>query len=119
MWSWTSLGGLGGNCRRCDRYFPTPRSALIEGNAPRSPPGDELGEKLSLPVPETLYGTYAVAFASPVADPGALAHDQLTRYVDLPLRSLVLGMLDSPMLTLDQRPAASMPRTRLRRGRST
>ncbi|WP_245667481.1 hypothetical protein [Actinomadura macra] len=60
-------------------------------------------------MPETLYGTYAVAFANPVADPGALAHDQITRHVDLPLRNLVLGMLDSPMLTLDQRLSGDFP----------
>ncbi|QXJ24169.1 hypothetical protein AGRA3207_005439 [Actinomadura graeca] len=68
-----------------------------------------MGEKLSLPVPETLYGTYAVAFAEPVADPAALAHDQIARHVDLPLRNLVRGMLDSPMLTLDHRPSADFP----------
>ncbi|MBT2213004.1 MULTISPECIES: hypothetical protein [Actinomadura] len=68
-----------------------------------------MGDTLTLPVPETLYATYAVALARPVPDPAALAHEQVTRRVDPPLRDLVLGMLDSPMLTLDQRPAGDFP----------
>jgi hypothetical protein len=68
-----------------------------------------LGEHLTLPVPETLYGTYAVALAEPLDDPAALARDQVTRQTAPPLRDLVLGMLGSPMLTLDQRPAADFP----------
>ncbi|WP_242614541.1 hypothetical protein [Actinomadura roseirufa] len=68
-----------------------------------------MGEHLTLPVPETLYGTYAVALAAPVADPGLLAHEHVRRRLAPPLRDLVLGMLDSPMLTLDQRPAGRFP----------
>ncbi|MFD0691787.1 hypothetical protein [Actinomadura fibrosa] len=68
-----------------------------------------MGEDLTLPVPETLYGTYAVACAAPIADPGELAREEVTRRVEPPLRGLVLGMLDSPMVTLDQRPASGFP----------
>ncbi|WP_433466893.1 hypothetical protein [Spirillospora sp. CA-128828] len=68
-----------------------------------------MGEDLTLPVPETLYGTYAVALAEPIPDPAALAHGEVTRRTSPPLRDLVLGMLDSPMLTLDQRPAGGFP----------
>ncbi|MFA1548687.1 hypothetical protein [Actinomadura chokoriensis] len=68
-----------------------------------------MGENLTLPVPETLYGTYAVALAEPLADPAALARDHVTRHTPPPLRALVLGMLGSPMLTLDQRPATDFP----------
>ncbi|MFB4312199.1 hypothetical protein [Actinomadura sp. GTD37] len=68
-----------------------------------------MGENLTLPVPETLYGTYAVALAEPIADPGALVRDHVARHTAPPLRDLVLGMLGSPMLTLDQRPAADFP----------
>ncbi|TDD95468.1 hypothetical protein [Actinomadura rubrisoli] len=68
-----------------------------------------MGEDLTLPVPETLNATYAVACAAPIADPGELARDHVARRVGPPLRDLVLGMLDSPMVTLDQRPAAGFP----------
>ncbi|MFG2085101.1 MULTISPECIES: hypothetical protein [unclassified Spirillospora] len=68
-----------------------------------------MGRNLTLAVPETLYGTYAVALPTPIADPAALAHDEVTRRTRPPLRDLVLGMLDSPMLTLDQRPAGDFP----------
>ncbi|NKZ09166.1 hypothetical protein HGB48_36330 [Actinomadura latina] len=62
-----------------------------------------------MPVPETLFGTYAVALAEPLDDPAALAHDHVTRHTAPPLRDLVLGMLGSPMLTVDQRPEADFP----------
>ncbi|NDU77691.1 hypothetical protein GWI34_34535 [Actinomadura sp. DSM 109109] len=62
-----------------------------------------------MPVPETLYGTYAVALAEPIPDPAALARERLARRIPPPLRDLVLGMLGSPMLTLDQRPAGGFP----------
>ncbi|MFI0483992.1 hypothetical protein [Actinomadura sp. 9N215] len=62
-----------------------------------------------MPVPETLYATYAVALAEPIADPARLAHDEVARRTEPPLRGLVLGMLDSPMLSLDQRPASQFP----------
>lgn len=68
-----------------------------------------MGEYLTLPVPQTLYGTYAVPLPEPFADPGALARDQVTRHTRPPLRDLVLGMLGSPMLTLDQRPSPGFP----------
>ncbi|WP_240810191.1 hypothetical protein [Actinomadura sp. WMMA1423] len=68
-----------------------------------------MGEKLTLPVPETLYGTYAVALADPIPDPAELAREEVARRTSPPLRDLVLGMLGSPMLTLDQRPAADFP----------
>ncbi|MGW3769432.1 hypothetical protein [Actinomadura verrucosospora] len=68
-----------------------------------------MGETLTLPVPETLYGTYAVALTEPIRDPAALARAQLLRRTEPPLRDLVLGMLGSPMLTLDQRPAEGFP----------
>ncbi|WP_244938728.1 hypothetical protein [Actinomadura madurae] len=68
-----------------------------------------MGETLTLPVPETLYGTYALALSDPIPDPAALAHAEVTRRTSPPLRDLVLGMLDSPMLTLDQRPAGDFP----------
>ncbi|MFI0409977.1 hypothetical protein [Actinomadura sp. 3N508] len=68
-----------------------------------------MGENLTLPVPETLYGTYAVALPEPLADPARTAHDEVARRTAPPLRGLVLGMLDSPMLTLDQRPASQFP----------
>ncbi|NUP33905.1 MAG: hypothetical protein HOU01_19665, partial [Streptomycetaceae bacterium] len=68
-----------------------------------------MGEKLTLPVPETLHGTYAVALAEPLRDPAALAREELLRRTAPPLRDLVLGMLGSPMLTLDQRPADGFP----------
>lgn len=68
-----------------------------------------MGEHLTLPVPETLFGTYAVALAEPLTDPAALARDHVARHTPPPLRDLVLGMLGSPMMTLDQRPAADFP----------
>jgi hypothetical protein len=68
-----------------------------------------LGEHLTLPVPETLYGTYAVALTEPLDDPAALARDHIAHHTEPPLRDLVLGMLGSPMLTLDQRPADAFP----------
>lgn len=68
-----------------------------------------MGENLTLPVPETLYGTYAVALAEPLDDPASLAHDHVARHTAPPLRDLVLGMLGSPMLTVDQRPADGFP----------
>lgn len=68
-----------------------------------------MGANLTLPVPETLYATYAVALPAPIADPAALARDEVVRRTAPPLRGLVLGMLDSPMLTLDQRPASGFP----------
>ncbi|WP_030169044.1 hypothetical protein [Spirillospora albida] len=64
---------------------------------------------LTLPVPETLYATYAVASGGPVEDPGGVARVEVARRVPPPLRDLALGMLDSPMITLDLRPAAEFP----------
>lgn len=84
-------------------------SKRYEKNGLTAHRGTSLGEDLTLPVPETLYGTYAVALAEPIANPGELARDQVTRRIRTPLRELVLGMGDSPMLTLDQRPAADFP----------
>ncbi|WP_229808206.1 hypothetical protein [Actinomadura livida] len=71
--------------------------------------GEQLGRNLTLPVPETLYSTYAVALAAPIPDPAELARAEVTRRTRPPLRDLALGMLDSPMLTLDQRPAGDFP----------
>lgn len=68
-----------------------------------------MGEHLTLPVPETLFGTYAVALAEPLNDPASLAREHVARHTPPPLRDLVLGMLGSPMMTLDQRPAADFP----------
>ncbi|WP_241755911.1 hypothetical protein [Actinomadura sp. RB99] len=68
-----------------------------------------MGEKLTLPVPETLYATYAVVLTAPIPDPGELAYDEVAARTRPPLRDLVLGMLGSPMVTLDQRPAAEFP----------
>ncbi|GAA1567853.1 hypothetical protein GCM10009678_58370 [Actinomadura kijaniata] len=68
-----------------------------------------MGDTLTLPVPEALYGTYAVAFADPPADPREEARQRVTRRIAPPLRDLVLGMLASPMLTLDLRPAGEFP----------
>jgi hypothetical protein len=68
-----------------------------------------LGEILTLPVPEMLYGTYAVAAGASPGDPVELARAQVTRRVAAPLRELALGMLDSPLLTLDLRPAGEFP----------
>ncbi|GAA3931696.1 hypothetical protein GCM10023085_11260 [Actinomadura viridis] len=68
-----------------------------------------MGESLTLPVPETLHATYAVAFVTPPADPRELARERVTRLTEPPLRDLVLRMLDSPLLTLDLRPAAGFP----------
>ncbi|RMI36896.1 hypothetical protein EBO15_37315 [Actinomadura harenae] len=62
-----------------------------------------------MPVPENLHATYAVALAAPPADPRGLARDQVARLVRPPLRDLVLGMLASPLLTLDLRPAREFP----------
>ncbi len=71
--------------------------------------GVQLGESLTLPVPETLHGIYAVALAEPPADPRELAREQVARRVAPPLRDLVLGMLASPMLTLDLRATGAFP----------
>ncbi|MFC4910862.1 hypothetical protein [Actinomadura gamaensis] len=68
-----------------------------------------MGESLTLPVPENLHATYAVALAAPPADPRELARAQVARLVRPPLRDLVLGMLASPLLTLDMRPAGEFP----------
>ncbi|WP_433333234.1 hypothetical protein [Spirillospora sp. CA-294931] len=64
-----------------------------------------MGERLTLPIPETLEATYAVALDGPPPD----SREEVARRVPLPLRDLVLGMVDSPMLTLDLRPAAEFP----------
>ncbi|MEV5824341.1 hypothetical protein AB0L25_02050 [Spirillospora sp. NPDC052242] len=66
-----------------------------------------MGEHLTLPVPETLEAVYAVASTTPVT--ADLARTEIARRIDPPLRDLALGMLDSPMVTLDQRPAAEWP----------
>ncbi|MFI0351744.1 hypothetical protein [Actinomadura sp. 9N407] len=68
-----------------------------------------MGTSLTLPVPETLEATYAVALAAPPPDPRELARERVARWIEAPLRDLVLGMLDSPLLTLDLRPAAEFP----------
>ncbi|MEU5882764.1 hypothetical protein [Spirillospora sp. NPDC047279] len=68
-----------------------------------------MGEILTLPVPETLHGTYAVAAPAAPADPWETARAQVSLRVEPPLRDLVLGMLDSPLLTLDLRAAAEFP----------
>ncbi|MFG2006381.1 hypothetical protein ACGFNU_45275 [Spirillospora sp. NPDC048911] len=68
-----------------------------------------MGEILTLPVPETLHATYAVALTADPADPRELARAQVAQRVAPPLRDQVLGMLDSPMLTLDLRPADEFP----------
>ncbi|MQY04199.1 hypothetical protein [Actinomadura macrotermitis] len=68
-----------------------------------------MGQSLTLPVPEALHGTYAVAFAGAPAAPRELAREQVLLRVRPPLRDLVVGMLDSPMLTLDLRPADEFP----------
>ncbi|MBO2444268.1 hypothetical protein J4557_42790 [Actinomadura nitritigenes] len=62
-----------------------------------------------MPVPETLYATYAVVLTAPIPDPGELAYDEVAARTRPPLRDLVLGMLGSPMVTLDQRPAGEFP----------
>ncbi|WP_268817581.1 hypothetical protein [Thermomonospora echinospora] len=64
---------------------------------------------LTLPVPEMVHGTYAVAAGAPPGDPMELAREQVTRRVPAPLRELALGMLGSPLLTLDLRPAGKFP----------
>ncbi|WP_245592597.1 hypothetical protein [Actinomadura rifamycini] len=66
-----------------------------------------MGEQLTLPVPETLEAVYAVASTAPVT--ADLARTEIARRIEPPLRDLTLGMLDSPMVTLDQRPAADWP----------
>lgn len=71
--------------------------------------GYELGERLTLPVPEMLRATYAVAAGGAPEDPVELAREQITRRVPGPLRELALGMLDSPLLTLDLRSAGEFP----------
>ncbi|GLZ05998.1 hypothetical protein Acsp03_34640 [Actinomadura sp. NBRC 104412] len=71
--------------------------------------GSELGRSLTLPVPDTLQATYAVVFPAPPPDPRALARERVSRLIAAPLRDLVLRMLDSPLLTLDLRPAAEFP----------
>ncbi|GAA4063140.1 MULTISPECIES: hypothetical protein [Actinomadura] len=68
-----------------------------------------MGELLTLPVPETLHATYVAGLTAPVADPRELVRERVARHVAPPLRDLVLGMVDSPMLTLDQRPAEDVP----------
>jgi hypothetical protein len=71
--------------------------------------GNELGRSLTLPVPETLQATYAVAFPAPPPDPRALVRERVSRLITGPLRGLVLRMVDSALLTLDLRPAAEFP----------
>lgn len=56
-----------------------------------------------------LHGTYAVAAGSAPGDPVELARAEVASRVDAPLRDLALGMLDSPLLTLDLRAAAEFP----------
>ena len=68
-----------------------------------------MGETLTLPVPDTLHATYAVAFTSPPPDPRGTVRDELARRHPAPLRDLALRMLDSPLLTLDLRPSAEFP----------
>ncbi|MEW2352432.1 hypothetical protein [Spirillospora sp. NPDC029432] len=68
-----------------------------------------MGASLTLPVPETLEATYAVALAVPPPDPLAAARDRVAARPGGPLRDLVLRMLGSPLLTLDLRPAAGFP----------
>lgn len=68
-----------------------------------------MGDGLTLPVPETLEATYAVAFTAPPADPMESARERVPELVEAPLRDLVLRMLGSPLLTLDLRRAAAFP----------
>ncbi|MFC0041444.1 hypothetical protein [Actinomadura rayongensis] len=64
---------------------------------------------MTLPVAERLQATYAVAFTGPPADLRGTVRREVVAQFRSPLRELVLGMLDSPMLTLDLRPAGDFP----------
>ncbi|GLW63800.1 hypothetical protein Arub01_20440 [Actinomadura rubrobrunea] len=68
-----------------------------------------MGELLTLPVPETLRATYVAALPAPTADPRELVRERVARHVAPPLRDLVLGMLDSPLMALDLRSAEDVP----------
>ncbi|WP_019634963.1 hypothetical protein [Actinomadura atramentaria] len=64
---------------------------------------------MTLPVADRLQATYAVALREPPAGLRAAVRREIADGYDAPLRELVLGVFDSPMLTLDLRPADEFP----------
>lgn len=68
-----------------------------------------LGEKLTLPVPETLHAVYAVTVPQHPPDLVELVRSRMPHWTAAPLSELVLKMLDSPLLTIEVRAAAEFP----------
>lgn len=64
---------------------------------------------LTLPVPEVLAAVYLVPASMPAEEATAQARAALTRHVAEPLRGIVRGMLDRPILTMRLRPASALP----------
>jgi hypothetical protein len=62
-------------------------------------------EAVVIPVPETVLATYVVPLPEEPADLRALARDGIVADLPAPLRTLVLGLLDSTMVQVDAIPA--------------
>ncbi|MBX6768224.1 MAG: hypothetical protein IRY90_13930, partial [Actinomadura rubrobrunea] len=66
--------------------------SVVDGPSAAGGPGDmggQVGELLTLPVPETLRATYVAGLAAPTADPRELVRERVARRVAPPLRDLL------------------------------
>ncbi len=66
-------------------------------------------DSLTLPVPEVLAAVYLVPASMPAEAATTRARAAITRHVAEPLRGIVAGMLDRPILTMRLRPASALP----------
>jgi hypothetical protein len=66
-------------------------------------------DSLTLPVPEVLAAVYLVPASMPAEAATGQARAAITRHVAEPLRGIVEGMLDRPILTMRLRPASALP----------
>lgn len=66
-------------------------------------------DSVTLPVPEVLAAVYLVPASMPAEVATAGARAAITRHVAEPLRGIVHGMLDRPILTMRLRPASALP----------
>jgi hypothetical protein len=70
---------------------------------------DDVTDSLTLPVPEVLAAVYLVPASMPAEAATAQARAAIGRHVAEPLRGVVLGMLDRPILTMRLQPASALP----------
>jgi hypothetical protein len=70
---------------------------------------DDVTDSVTLPVPEVLAAVYLVPASMPAEAATAQARAAITRHVAEPLRGIVNGMLDRPILTMRLRPASALP----------